>query len=142
VLSKHRNIILRRRAKSLGMIGLPYFLFFPWVDVIVSLLLITTIVRVFVTRDDWDLLFIYFIMCGVQFSLTFYAVVMSKENRKLSVLALIDSFFYYHLISFTILRAGINYLRKKETSWNKLKRYGKNTMPINSAPEEEVLIAE
>jgi poly-beta-1,6 N-acetyl-D-glucosamine synthase len=128
VLAKHRDALWSKGHRRLGYIGLPYFLIFPWFDVAVSFLVVVTIVRIVTTQTDVYLLAIYVGMCLVQASLMAYALAIDKENKKLVLLAFTDVLLYYHLLSFTTLRAGFNFLRKKQTGWNKLERYGKNIL--------------
>jgi len=135
VLSKHRNALWHRGNKRMGYIGLPYFLIFPWFDVAVSLLLVVTLARIVLTGSDLYLLLIYLGMCLLQASLIAYALIVDKEDKKLVLMTVTDTLLYYHLLSFTTLRAGINFLRKKKTSWNKLERYGKNILPAAQGGE-------
>lgn len=131
VLSKHRQQLWR--PTYMGYIGMPYFLIFPWVEVFISALFFVTLARAIMTGHVSDLLIMCSLMLAVQTVLIMYALAVDKEDKKLGALALIDSFFYYHLISFTTLRAGINYMRKKEAKWHKLQRYGRNVMPLTPA---------
>lgn len=128
VLAKHRQYLWR--SGYMGYIGMPYFMIFPWVEVGVSLMFFLLLSRAIVTGHMSDLLVMCALMGAVQTILVMYALVMDREDKRLGLLTIIDSFLYYHLISFTTLRAGINYLRKKEATWNKLKRYGRNVMPM------------
>lgn len=132
VLAKHRKAIWRREANQIGRIGMPYFLIFPWVDVFVSLLFVFTIGRIIFTGQDYALLVVYAAMCVVQALLIVYALRMDKEDKRLVALALLDTMVYYHLLNYTTLRAGVNYLRKKHTTWNKLQRYGRNVLPASA----------
>ena len=141
VLSKHRSIIGSRQNKWLGLLGMPYFLVFPWLDVLVSFLLMLTLVRVFVTGDYLGLLPIYAVMSAMQISLAIYALVVDKEDKKLGLLIALDSLYYYHLLTFTTLRAGFNFARKKKTSWNKLERYGKNIVHTKGEEAETPAVA-
>lgn len=131
VLSKHRQHLFR--PNYMGYIGMPYFLVFPWVEVMVSALFFVTLFRAVTSGHVLDLVIMCALMLTVQASLIMYALAMDKEDKRLGVLAIIDSFFYYHLISFTTLRAGFNYLRRKEAKWDKLQRYGRNVLPMQPA---------
>jgi peptidoglycan-N-acetylglucosamine deacetylase len=128
VVAKHRDILFRRRYGRMGMIGLPYFAIFPWVDVIISLLLVAAVVRVAFTGDGLGLLLFYVLLTTLQASLVMYALVLDREDRRLTVMAAIESLFYAHLINFTTMRAGLNYLLGKRVKWNKLERLGKNSI--------------
>ena len=134
VLAKHNDLLWKRKTNRMGLIGMPYFMIFPWIEVFVSSLFFVTIAKVIVTRDATSFLTMFAIMCVVQATLVSYAVVTDKEEKRLILWTLLDSIFYYHLISYITLKAGINYLRKQETSWNKLERYGKNILPQSIQP--------
>ena len=134
VAAKHRDVLFRRNINWLGTVGMPYFVIFPWVDVVVSFVLAAALVRLVLTGDGYGFLFFYIAMTILQVLLVFYALVIDKENKRLALVGAIDSLFYNHLITFTTLRAGINYLRRKRTTWNKLQRKGKNVLqPTPSA---------
>jgi poly-beta-1,6 N-acetyl-D-glucosamine synthase len=130
VLAKHRDALWQQQNKRIGYIGLPYFLIFPWFDVLVSALVVAALLRIAVSGSDLYVLFIYMGMCFLQALLITYALATDKEDKKLLFMVFTDTLIYYHLLSFTTLKAGINYLFKKKTSWNKLERYGKNVLPV------------
>lgn len=128
VLVKHRESIWGRG--RLGSIGMPYFMIFPWLDVLISTLFFVTITRAIVAGQLRDFLIIISFMAALQTSLITYALIIDKEDKKFIMLALVDAFLYYHLISFTTLRAGIRFLRKRQMLWTKLERYGRNISPV------------
>lgn len=130
VLRKHRKALWHRHTNGMGFIGMPYFLIFPWIEVCVSLLFFVALFKAFLVGGVPDLLIMFALMCAVQATIICYALIMDKEDKRLIALAVIDSVFYYHLISYTTLRAGIDYLRKKKATWNKLERYGRNILPV------------
>jgi poly-beta-1,6 N-acetyl-D-glucosamine synthase len=134
VLSKHRKAIWRWNGNLLGFLGLPYFLLFPWLDVFVSFMLVASVARIIITGDMDGVLLFYMLFGLLQVILTTYALAVDREDKKLSLLILLDSLFYYHLLTFTTVRAGINFLRKKKATWNKLERYGRNTLADAGAP--------
>ena len=143
VLAKHRGSMWHHNKKnrSLAMFGLPYFLIFPWFDVAVSFLMVVTLARVLLTGSDVYLLFVYLAMCLLQAALIAYALIMDKEDKKLVLMAITDVMIYYHLLSFTTVRAGVNFLLKKKATWNKLERYGKNVLPVGQPVERSVEVA-
>lgn len=128
VIAKHKDMIFKRKLNKMGTIGIPYFIIFPWVDVLVSCLLVYSLLRVLFTGNGISLLVFYLVMASIQAALMMYALIIDEENKKLALMAGLDSLFYSHLISFTTLRAGVNYLLKKKPHWNKLQRYGKNNL--------------
>jgi poly-beta-1,6 N-acetyl-D-glucosamine synthase len=126
VLKKYRKMMFSRKYGTLGLIGLPYFLIFPWVDVLISLLLMLSIIRLAFTGNLVNFLSFYFGMTMLQVILLTYSLIMDKEDKRLASVAILDSLWYNHLMSYTTIKAGINYLRGVNASWNKLTRLGKN----------------
>jgi peptidoglycan-N-acetylglucosamine deacetylase len=129
VIEKHKDILFRRHLSRMGLVGLPYFLIFPWFDVLVSVLFFVALARVAVTNEGYDAFGFMFIMIAVNVAIVIYAVIVEKERKRLAFLAVIEGLFYNHLLSFTTLRAGIKYVLRQKTQWNKVKRYGKNLAP-------------
>lgn len=135
VLAKYKKIIFRKKYGSIGMIGLPYFLIFPWVDVTVTILFLLAIIRTIILGNILDLLLFYFGMALVQFLILSYALHLDRERKHIALIALYDSLWYSHLISFVTIKAGISYLFRKEVKWNKAKRQGKNVLPCRTKSE-------
>lgn len=129
VIEKHRDILFRRHFNKLGTIGLPYFAIFPWMDVAVSSMLFLAIGRAIATRDGVGAVSFFLALTMLQASLVIYALSIDKESKRLALLSGIDNLFYNQLISYVTVWAGINFALKRKVSWNKLKRYGKNTAP-------------
>jgi peptidoglycan-N-acetylglucosamine deacetylase len=129
VLAKHRDTVFNHRFGRMGSVGMPYYALFPWFDVLISTLLVIAALRVAVTGNGWPFLAIYAVMSLIQACLIMYALVTDNENKRLAVMAAFESLLYNHLIAFTTLVAGINYMLGKHTvQWNKLRRLGKNTL--------------
>jgi poly-beta-1,6 N-acetyl-D-glucosamine synthase len=136
VAAKHSDLLFRRNFNWLGTIGLPYFVIFPWIDVLVSCILVASLVRAAIEQDPLGLIVFFVLMCLLQTVLVFYALTVDKEDKRLMLFAMVDNFFYTHLISYTTIRAGINYLLRKKTTWNKLQRRGKNILQISPSGTE------
>lgn len=130
VLRKHRYMLFNPSYKNLGMIGLPYFMIFPWLDVSITCIFGIALFSVIMFGHFIDLLIFYFLMCLVQGVLISYSLRIDGEDKKLALVAGIDSLWYNHMISFVTVKAGFNYLRKVEAGWNKFERLGKNYLPI------------
>jgi peptidoglycan-N-acetylglucosamine deacetylase len=130
VISKHRDALWCRDASRAGFIGIPYCLIFPWVDVLVSISVFAALFRVMVTGDAVTFLLAYLAMAMLQAGIIVYALIMDKEDKRLVMMVIVDTLLYSHLLNYTTLRAGVNFVRKKKTTWNKLERYGKNILPV------------
>jgi len=129
VVRKHRDLIFNAKYKNIGLIGMPYFLLFPWVDVLISFLFFFAVIRVIFSGYWIGMLVFYLFMSFVQSTILIYALLMDKEKKRLVVLSGFDSLWYNHLISFITIKAGVNYLMGRKTSWNKLVRLGRNFAP-------------
>lgn len=128
VAAKHRDMLANREFGRMGMIGLPYAVFFPWVDATISVLLLIAVIRAAILGNGWALLAFYVVLTTIQVSILTYALIIDNENKKLAVMAAVEHLFYSHLINMTTIWAGVNYMKGKKTSWNKLRRFGRNTM--------------
>lgn len=132
VLKKHSDMIFNSKYGAMGMIGLPYFLIFPWIDILVSLMFILTTIRVIVSGNYLVLILFFAGMLMVQSSMMYYAFHMDKEKKHLIFFVIIESLWYSHLLNYITVKAGINHLRGKDVTWNKLVRLGKNIAPASS----------
>jgi peptidoglycan-N-acetylglucosamine deacetylase len=124
VLKKHSNMLFNHKYGTMGMIGLPYFLLFPWMDVIISILFILAIINAIVMQSFIALLIFFAGMAIIQGILLYLALSMDKESKAFLLLSGWDSLWYNHLIGFITLAAGIKFLFRKNISWNKLDRIG------------------
>lgn len=132
MLKKHKDLLFNPKYGKFGLIGMPYFLLFPWLDVIISLLFLFALIKVVAIGGLKELAIFYFFMCLIQGLLMFFSIFMDREDKKLAVISGIESLWYNHLISFVTVEAGINYMRGVQTSWNKVARLGKNYLPTTS----------
>ena len=132
VLKKHRDMLFNPRYGKMGMVGLPYFLLFPWIDVIISLLFFSVIIRV-VFLGGFETIFEFYVaMCVIQGALVVLALHMEKEDKRIALFTGLDSLWYNHCISLATVRSGIRFLHNTgEMEWNKLERLGKNQLPQN-----------
>jgi peptidoglycan-N-acetylglucosamine deacetylase len=128
VIAKHKEIIFRRRQGRMGTIGIPYFLIFPWIDVLVSLLLAFSVVRAVLTDDVSSLLTVLLVMGAIQATVILYAVILDHEDKGLVFRALIDGLFFGQLVSYSVLKAGATYVLGGDVCWNKLCRHGRNSL--------------
>lgn len=129
VAAKHRDLFMKRHYRRMGTVGIPYFMIFPWVDVVVSAILLYGYGAVIAGGNPQGLIEFYLALTTLQISLMLYALVIDKQSKWLSLLAFIYGLFYSFVISYVTVKAGVNYLRGRGPSWNKLQRYGKNSLP-------------
>lgn len=134
VAAKHRDMLANRAYGRMGMIGLPYAVFFPWVDAMISLLLITAVLRAAILGNGWVLLIFYLVLTSIQVAILTFALIIEHENKRLAVMAAVEHVFYSHLINFTTVWAGVNYMKGRTVAWHKLRRFGKNTLDVGVEP--------
>ncbi|HCC05592.1 TPA: hypothetical protein DEP58_04840 [Patescibacteria group bacterium] len=108
----------------MGVIGLPYFAFFPWFDVFMSLILLVAITITIATHGLIMFLVYLSIMLSLQALMVWYACRLDEEKLYLVWYSIFANFYYSHLLNYITLKAGISYLLKREISWGKLVRTG------------------
>jgi poly-beta-1,6 N-acetyl-D-glucosamine synthase len=129
VASKHADLFGKRHQRRMGTIGIPYFTIFPWVDVVVSAILLYGYGAVIAGGSPTGLIEFYTALTLMQIALMVYALALDKQSKWLALLAFVYGLFYSFVISYVTVKAGINYLRGRGPTWNKLQRYGKNALP-------------
>lgn len=132
VLIKHKHLIFNPKYKSLGVLGIPYFLIFPWIDVFISMLFIFSLFKAIFLFNPFELFAYFLIISSLQMLLMTYTIFIDKEDKKLAFLAFIEGFWYNHLISFVTLKAGINLIIGSKVLFDyktRVDRMGKNVIP-------------
>jgi hypothetical protein len=129
VLGKYRDTMFTRRMDRLSLLGLPYFLIFPWVDVLVSLMFVTTVTVSIATGSLLTFMGYFAAMSAVTLAMNLYALHIAQEDKRLALWAILQPMFYAHVLTFVTARAGVQYLLRREARWDKLQRLGANTIP-------------
>lgn len=133
VVRKHADMLFKKKYGAMGMIGLPYSLIFPWVDVLVSTLFIWALGRALVLGNMTELFFFYMALILIQFGWSSYALYMEGEMQAAALLSIVEGLWYGPLISFTIVKAAVNFLRGAPAKWNKFSRLGKNVLILKKS---------
>jgi cellulose synthase/poly-beta-1,6-N-acetylglucosamine synthase-like glycosyltransferase len=128
VMKKHREVLFNPEFGELGLIGMPYFLIFPWLEMAVSVLFVVIMGEVLFYGRIAEFVFFFALTTLLQLAILIYALHMDKEDKKLSLFSIIQGVTYSHLINLITLSAGISYFRGTKTSWNKVARLGKNSV--------------
>lgn len=128
VLRKHWSMLFNRKYGFAGIIGLPYLLVSPWIDVIFTLLFAYGVIRAVVYGGLVEFGIFYSCMMLVQCVLVLYAIRIDGEDRKLILSSCAYGLWYNHILSIVILFAGIRYLGGANASWHKMPRLGKNVL--------------
>jgi poly-beta-1,6 N-acetyl-D-glucosamine synthase len=133
VIYKYRDMLFNRKYGQIGVIGLPYFLIFPWVDVMVSFMLILSLVSVFLSGNFLLLLLVLVLMVAIQMILVIYALRIDDEPWYLVLLVALENIWFSHMINVITVISAFDFITNKKTYWNKVTRLGKNIMPSSSA---------
>lgn len=127
VLAKYRQDLFTSRHGSVTKIGLPYFAIFPWFDVLVSIMMITTLGFAVANGNVLDFLGFLAALSVLSFAMNFYALKLAKEPMGLAVTGLLMPLYYAHVLTWTTARAGVGYLRRRRVEWDSLVRGGENS---------------
>lgn len=130
---KHKKAFLNPRYGTLGLIGLPYLVFFQIIFPLVSPLFDLAVV-VGLYRHDYSFILSSFVvytaadvlMCGMALKL---------DGEKLHHLWLIipQRIVYRQLMYYVIIKSAVNVLKGNLVGWGKLKREGKHLAEANQA---------
>ncbi len=125
VVKKYRHMLFSRRHGSMGLVGLPFFFAFPWIDVLVSGLLLLAFARVVSGSGLSALIQIFLVLACVHVSLALLALWLDgDESLWLAVLAAFDSLWYTPLLSAVTVWAGITFLFGRAPHRTKASRNG------------------
>jgi len=130
VMSKHRDMFFNPRFGVMGYIGMPYVLLSPMMDALTTILFIASIIKIIIWgAGEWTVVF-FLAMLLIQIITVAYSVVLDRENKKLLMLFGIESLWYYHFINIIMMKAAFSYFKGNIGCWEKLRRLGKNHIPI------------
>lgn len=139
VIKKYKHMLWKKEYGSMAFVGLPYFVIFPWMDVLSSILFITTL-TVSILTSSLHIFVLYILgMLFLQAMMIWYATYLDKEDTNLVWYALISTFFYSHLLNYVTVIAGISYTIKRNVRWDKLKRIGANVIDIPNVVKNKSL---
>ena len=131
VLWKYRRMVFRPSCGRMGMIGLPFYLVFPWVDVLVSILLFLSVGWAIADGSIVWLAQIYLVLATIHVGLAIFAFWLDgAESMWLAAMAAIDSLWYTPLLSFVTVWAGASFVLRRTPRWVKLTRHGENGISI------------
>lgn len=128
VLAKYRGALFTRQLGNLSRIGLPYTLIGPWIDVLVTTMLLIALAMVAAGGSAGGLLAIGTVMLFLNSIPNVLSIRLAGGRRSLLIDGFFAPLFYSHLLAFFTLRAGVAYLRAKEVRWVSLERAGLNQL--------------
>ena len=126
VVGKYKHMLFNKAYGTMGTIGLPYYAVFPWIDVLISSLLLVAIIIAFATNSLLAFALFFGGMLTLQALVISYACRLDQERYYLVLYGLLSILFYTHLLSFITIQAGVAYLSNQQASWPKLVRVGAN----------------
>lgn len=121
---KHKGSFLNPKKGSLGMIGLPYLLFFQIIFPLFAPLFDLALIIGLINRQ-YKLMILSFIVYTLADIIT-AAIALRLDNEKLRSLWVLipQRIFYRQLMYYVIIRSFINVLRGRLVHWGKLERKG------------------
>jgi len=136
IITIHRKVIFNPRYKQLGLVVLPYNLFFEFLAPIIEFTGIIYYIYLIITNQiNWQyalilLAFVYFYSVMITTlailwdHMTYQYYRTWREVLGLALMALIEPFVYHPLIVFFALRGYFNFLTGKKHSWGNMQRQG------------------
>lgn len=131
VAKKHIDLFFNSNYKTLGYIGLPFFFIFPWIDVFLTVITLSYLTVSLIYGDFLNLAFYFLISSVFGVLMLFFSLFMDKDDKSLVLTALADWLFYKHILSYTTVKAGVNFIFGKKNSWGQIQRLGKNISPLS-----------
>jgi poly-beta-1,6 N-acetyl-D-glucosamine synthase len=129
VITKYKSILFNYNSgKELGLIGLPYIIYSIGVNIFLTLAIFYLIIIMIFYGYSSYLLPLIFTIIVIQSILTLYVIQIDHEDKKLLFYWPFQVLIYRHIINLITLKAFIDYMIGKKTSWNKIDRLGKNTL--------------
>ena len=136
IITIHRKIIFNPRYKKLGLVVLPYNLFFEFLAPVIEFTGILYYIYLIITHQvNWPyaiilLLFVYLFsvmistlaICWDQLTYGYYKT--WREVISLSLMAFFEPLIYHPLIVFFALRGYWFFLTGKKSSWGNMQRQG------------------
>ena len=121
---KHRQALLNPRYKTLGLVGLPYLVFFQILFPLLSPLFDAAVVFGLLAHQ-YHLVVVSFVIYTVA-DILMLVVALALDNEKMSQLWLIvpQRILYRQLMYYVIARSTINVLRGNLVGWGAVKREG------------------
>jgi cellulose synthase/poly-beta-1,6-N-acetylglucosamine synthase-like glycosyltransferase len=136
IITIHRKVIFNPRYKKLGMVVLPYNLFFEFLAPIIEFTGILYYIYLIITGNiNWPyaitlLTFVYLYSVMITTlaiwwdQKTYHYYRTWREVMGLALMAFIEPFIYHPLIVFFALRGYFNFITGKKHSWGNMQRQG------------------
>ncbi|WP_300979931.1 glycosyltransferase family 2 protein [Methanomethylovorans sp.] len=129
VINKYKSILFNYKSgKELGVVGLPYIIFSTFINILITLAILYLVINLIFYGNSSNLMPLFFTMFVLQNILILYTIHIDREDLKLLFYWPFQVVIYRQIIYFITIKALINYMRGKKTSWNKLDRLGKNML--------------
>jgi peptidoglycan-N-acetylglucosamine deacetylase len=130
VLKKHNYMMFNPEYGVMGMFGLPYYLVTPVMNLATAVLFLFVII-VAAMKSQLIIIAIYIGIAAFVAALAgLYAVYIDghNDNYKVALYGVIQNLWFMYVIGYIDTKAWFDHLIEKRTKWNKVKRYGKNSM--------------
>jgi len=124
---KHKSILFSRRSGGLGLIGLPYLLFFGIIFPFVAIFVDLSILGVLFLGGDVTKIILYLsVFLALELVLGQLAFVLARQKKWPLWFVPLQRFFYRHLLNFIVIQAVIKLFWGNPARWNKIKRAERN----------------
>ena len=133
VIKKYKNLVFSRNGGAIGNIGLTYSLIFPLVDLALSALFISTVIKLLLTFDFLSLFQLVVVLTAAHLFIIIYSLLIDKDNFEIAFVSVFLGIWYYHLISAITLMAIYSYLTSKKEEHIISSRLGKNTFNVSAS---------
>jgi cellulose synthase/poly-beta-1,6-N-acetylglucosamine synthase-like glycosyltransferase len=133
ILKKHKDMLFNPEFGLMGMFGLPYYLLTPLLNAGTAILFVFVIVLAAATNSLPIAVLYIGLAASVTIALGLYAVYIDNnhDNYKLSLYGVIQNMWYMFIITYIDFKAWFDHAIGIKTKWNKVARYGKNTISVS-----------
>jgi len=128
VIQKHKPILFK--TTRIGIIGLPYILISLILETFLTLSIPLIMVVDIFFNLSYNTLAIFLMVLLSRCIIFLYTFHLDKENKKLILFTPIYMV-YIQYVNLITIKALFHFTTGKKASWNKIKRLGKNTLPVH-----------
>lgn len=127
---KHKYAILNPRYRTLGLIGLPYLLFYQILFPLLSPLFDAVVVVGLINHQFHLMLVSFIVYTGADVIMSGVALKLDGEKLRQLWLIVPQRIIYRQLMYYVIIKSAANVLRGRLVGWGSLKREGKHLKQI------------
>lgn len=130
-LWKQRDLFCNSRDKVLGFLVLPNMWLFQYVFQALSPAVDLVFIAGLLGNSAAKVTAYYLVFLLADYAASLYAFGLEKEDRKVLVWLFLQRIIYRLLMSYVVIKSLLSALKGIQLSWNKLKRLGNASKPVN-----------